>query len=317
MSVVDKLKKEPRGFVALLNILCFLLPWFSFNVDVSVMGVSGSDSTSLSGFTSLGQSWLGIILIAISVFIFLLPLFNGKKEYLKMVYIVFPIISIVVMILWSVLLKGAGSESYSDSYSSASTSIKYLLGFWAALVCNIAIVAVTLVKDFNVKSGEDLKNVIKSADVQAFTEQMSNMAKDVGSNLGNNLGIAFVTCPQCGNRVTRGKNFCVKCGAKIEVSAPKEKERSKYRCSQCKKTVSAGIKFCPDCGGAVIEEKPVVHECSQCGKELPETMKFCPDCGGQARVREEPKELRCANCGNVLPEGIKFCPECGTKVEGN
>ena len=51
-------------------------------------------------------------------------------------------------------------------------------------------------------------------------------------------------CPQCGNAVQTGFNFCPRCNHKLGPSCP-----------QCQRVVSVNDVYCPYCGTAVREQK--------------------------------------------------------------
>lgn len=70
----------------------------------------------------------------------------------------------------------------------------------------------TAIKDYHIKSTDDLKRNVKNADMGKISSQFSGAAKDIGSSIQNS---AFVKCPKCGAKILKGKEACPKCGRKI------------------------------------------------------------------------------------------------------
>lgn len=122
-----------------------------------------------------------------------------------------PVVAIILMFLVSILVASAGGE-YTLDYVDLSTSVDRLIGFWIAGACNIAIVVITAVRDFHIKSTKDLKSSIKNADIENITSQFSEAAKDLGNNIQKST---LVTCPKCGSKIAKGKKICPKCGKSI------------------------------------------------------------------------------------------------------
>lgn len=60
-------------------------------------------------------------------------------------------------------------------------------------------------------------------------------------------------CRNCGNEVTPQKNFCGKCGTKVEV-APPEPVKQILKCASCGENLEDGESFCTNCGQSVFPE---------------------------------------------------------------
>lgn len=216
MNIIEKLKKEPRMILAIVNFISFFLPWVSFNASGStvIFGEvysTGEIGTSITGFGLLEYSSIGILCYIIPIILFVLPFMKSTKKITHYLYVLLPIIAIILMFLVSILVASAGGE-YTSDFINLSTSVDRLIGFWIAGACNIAIVVITAVRDFHIKSTKDLKSSIKNADIENITSQFSEAAKDLGNNIQNST---LAACPKCGNKIAKGKKICPKCGKSI------------------------------------------------------------------------------------------------------
>lgn len=274
MNIIDKIKKEPRMIIAAVNLISFLLPWISINTTVKVMGVSGGASASVSGFGMVSYSVVGVVFFVIPIIELLTPFFKQTENYAKYIYLILPIVSLILMFMIGTIVSG-GSVDAGGGSSSASTDVDKLIGYWIALVCNIAVIGYTLIKDCNIKSGEDIKRGIQNIDMTDIASQMQNKAREIGGNVQQSV---YVDCPGCGNKILKGKKFCAICGTRI------------------------------------IEEEKVDArkvKCSVCGSFAPDGTKFCTNCGNELRLAEQ---LKCSKCNTLITEGMKFCPNCGNSI---
>ncbi len=216
MNIIEKMKKEPRMILAIVNFICFFLPWVSVSASGSteIFGEvysTGEIGASITGFGILDYSAIGIICYIIPIILFALPFIKSAKKVTHYLYIFLPIIAIIMMFLVSILVASAGGEySIEDVY--ISSSVHRLMGFWISAACNIAIIVITAIKDFHIKSTKDLKSSLKNADVGNIKSQFSEAAKDLGSNIQKST---LVSCPKCGNKVPKGEKICPKCGKSI------------------------------------------------------------------------------------------------------
>lgn len=214
--MIEKMKKEPRMILAIVNFVCFFLPWVSFSASGStqIFGEvisTGEIGTSVTGFGIMEYSSIGVVCYIIPVIIFALPFMKSTKKITHYLYVLLPAIAIIMMFLVSILVASVGGQ-YSSDYIDISTHVRRLIGFWIAGACNIAIIVITAMKDFHIKSTKDLKSSLKNADVDNIKSQFSEAAKDLGSNIQKST---MITCPKCGNKVAKGKKICPKCGKSI------------------------------------------------------------------------------------------------------
>lgn len=280
MNIINKLKKEPRMIFALVNFISFFFPWISVTatVSTSVMGQTADSNaaTSMTGFGLTTYTMLGIIFYLIPIILLVIPFIKQIESTARYLYLVLPVIALILMFMIGAFINSVGgSGSASVAGMEYSTEIDKLVGYWIALICNIGIIIFTLMKDYNIKSSEDLKKNIQNIDVGNLTAQVSTMARDIGSNVQKSV---FVVCPQCGNKVAKGKKFCSKCGTAMKEETKTTANQNILNCSACGAQMSEGTKFCPNCGGKV-EQKPQKLVCSNCGTELEKNAKFCPECG--------------------------------------
>lgn len=187
MKIIEKMKKEPRMILALINFLSFFLPWISLSTSGSteIFGErisTGEIGASVTGFGILEYSLFGIVCYMIPVIIFALPFMKSTKKIAHYLYILLPIIAIIMMFIVSILV-GSTAGSYSSDFINLTTSVHRMIGFWIALICNIAVVIVTGVKDFHIKSKDDLKKSLKNADIENITSEFSETAKGIGNHI--------------------------------------------------------------------------------------------------------------------------------------
>ena len=265
--MLEKLKKEPRTVLAIANIVCFLLPWISIGSSASVGNYSEqATSGAINGFDLLNYSTIGGFLYLVPICIIALPYIKKLEKNQKYFYLGLPVFGIVMMFVVAMIVGSVGGSA-SVGVVDYSVSVNKKIGFWLSLLCNAGIVVWTLVRDFHVKTEE----------FDQLTSQVTSKAKDMASSL-------YVTCPHCGEKVTKGKRFCSHCGAEIITE---EK----------------------------VEIQPKKNICPHCGQENKEGMKFCGHCGQAMEIEE--KKLECPACHKELEPGLKFCPYCGEKVKGD
>lgn len=272
MDIFTKLKKEPRIIVAVVNFITFFLPWLSVEgtASSSVFGqeVSGGASASYTGFSIVRESAIGFLICLIPLLLIAVAFIKQISQYLKYIYLVLPIISLILMFSIVFFLGGVNAQAGG---MEIDMNFNRLVGFWLALVCNLAIIVYTLMRDYNISSGEDIKKGIQNLNVETITSQVSDVAKDISGNMQKNI---FVECPNCKSKVMKGKKFCSKCGTKIEEELEYEQE-TEVVCPKCGKNVEKNAKFCSNCGAEV--NKKIV--CKNCGREFKQTENFCPNCG--------------------------------------
>ena len=64
----------------------------------------------------------------------------------------------------------------------------------------------------------------------------------------------LIECPNCGNKVAKGKKFCSKCGtpiASLQGQADNNKKVAEVFCTNCGSKVAEEVKFCGQCGNPV------------------------------------------------------------------
>lgn len=274
MIFLEKIKKEPRMIFAIVNFISFFLPWITINITGNMLGEIYGDAYTVSGFGLVNEGFFGIVFYIIPVVIFIIPLISQLKRFSRYLYLILSVIAIIMMLIIKSLLKaGTGALEMDFGWGGVEMDIDRKIGYWIALVCNIGMIIYTLRKDYHITSGEELKKNIKDIKVDNITEQVSNIAKDLGDSVQQTL---FVECPNCGNRVVKGKKFCSKCGTQL-LQENETTEEKNVKCTVCGKIVSYETKFCPECGAKIVHEQE--RKCSQCGRKLNQSDKFCPQCG--------------------------------------
>ena len=252
MNVADKLKKEPRIIIAAVIFLSFFLKWISIEVSYDVVGYEGGAAASISGFGIMDYSVFGIAFYAIPLAIIVTAFVDQIEQMRKYIYLALPAVELILMFMIGTIV-GKGYRAESGYGDAVEIEIIRQIGFWVALAGNIAIIGYTLMRDYNIRSGEDLKRGISSIDVGNIASQVSDAARDIQQNV-------FMVCPDCGNRVTKGKKFCSKCGHPFsgsEAEKIKQQESVKQQenvCPNCGSKVGKNAKFCPECGEKIQRE---------------------------------------------------------------
>lgn len=72
-------------------------------------------------------------------------------------------------------------------------------------------------------------------------------------------------CPDCGEMVDDGAEFCPNCGSHLDTNA----------CPNCGESLDGDEAFCPGCGTELSD----TDACHECGADLDGDEAFCPSCG--------------------------------------
>ncbi len=271
MNIVDKLKSEPRIYIALAIFVSFFFSWLNVGGKTSVMGYSSSSSAAYNVFALTEEYVVTYVLIVIPIIMIVFTFIEPLEPYNKIVYLVLSIICIIIMIrVTSVSDVSAGGSSVSVAFKASRG-----LGFWIALIANGAIIVYTLIRDFNFNSKENIREELwklNTENIKSKARNLSNKAEDV----------AVIECSKCGNKVIKGKKFCGKCGNPMPQvsSSPKKASSGAVKCPKCGKELYKGALFCIECGTKVV--KPVQNKiCPSCGVKLPPDAKFCAKCGNK------------------------------------
>lgn len=97
-------------------------------------------------------------------------------------------------------------------------------------------------------------------------------------------------CENCGEELPAGAQFCVGCGAKVELVEE-------------------------NAAAAQMPAVKVLHACPSCNASVEEGARFCDSCG--ALLNKESLLEACPNCGAYVAANACFCDECGSQLDGN
>ncbi|MHB8109661.1 MAG: SPFH domain-containing protein [Syntrophorhabdaceae bacterium] len=131
---------------------------------------------------------------------------------------------------------------------------------------------------------DDLNKLLKMKTAMAMEAAARNTSQ-AGAGLGMGLGFMMpamyaesmktgqpgdgIKCPDCGNPVSPGAQFCQSCGHHLLVVS---------QCPGCRKNLPANARFCPACGQDVSMRRRSL-ECPHCkGDNLPGST-YCNHCG--------------------------------------
>lgn len=290
MSVVNKLKSEQRPIIAIIALIAFFLPWVSAEVTSDYGDMPITAETGMTAFAMLKESGVMVILLLIPVGIIIFGLTDVMKIKARkgLIYLAVAVISILGHFYFVSLVMQANLDIQTEGYGSEynfDIKIHRLYGFWISLASYVAIIVMTLIKDYYLtrdklnKEGvgsvlEGIKKDIATTDLSGVSKVVSNLSTQVSQGAKNGQAKSQIKCTSCEALVTAGKQFCENCGARLVV--PEQK----------------------------------IHQCQECGFELQEDYQYCPKCGVEY-TEPEPQEPKCAQCGYLFSEDHQFCPKCG------
>ena len=117
-------------------------------------------------------------------------------------------------------------------------------------------------------------------------------------------------CPNCGQKILEGSDFCSNCGAPVvrQLVGP--------TCAKCGSRNLPEAEFCAECGARLGGESvPMQSFCPECGAAVKESATFCKMCGAKLKEAAAPVQSVCPGCGEALPPDAVFCGNCGMSLE--
>ena len=141
----------------------------------------------------------------------------------------------------------------------------------------------------------------------------------------------YVTCTNCGQKVSAENGFCIFCGTKLPGAAVSPEspgsEISSYPGPGRKRICGNGhvcyddeLTFCPECGlpldSSSVSEPPAAPSsgetwsCPRCGAANPADMVYCRDCGAmKSGTRSEPETKFTIPEGMTVPSADDLRPK--------
>lgn len=117
-------------------------------------------------------------------------------------------------------------------------------------------------------------------------------------------------CPECGQEILAGSEFCGNCGA------PVTRQQAGPVCANCGSPNQPGAEFCAECGARLGGEvMPMQSFCPECGAAVKEGAAFCKECGADLNATTAPAPFVCPECGEPLPPDAAFCGNCGRVLQ--
>ena len=117
-------------------------------------------------------------------------------------------------------------------------------------------------------------------------------------------------CPNCGQKILEGSDFCSNCGAPVvrQLVGP--------TCVKCGSRNLPKADFCAECGARLGEETvPMQSFCPECGAPVKASATFCKMCGAKLKETAAPVQSVCPGCGEALPPDAVFCGNCGMSLK--
>lgn len=332
--MIQEKLKEPRVYMCAVFYIVLILPFMKVVSKAGAGGASAEADISMSGYSTLSNSILGILLLLLPVILIILELLPQINIKMSIVYLAGALLGIILTIVVFLLSKGgaaAGADIAGDVAGAAGvktdTRMSIQIGCWLQLLLFAAIAVFTLIKDFAVNKDSIREQGLKNV----FTEVAGTVTKEFSDNVtilqGGMSDIMTIPCPNCGNNVRKGKKFCISCGQKMPENGNEHTEKkaeekhavnplATMRQKQVKNDVGQHVSVKTALSGLITVREYIdsiqTVTCETCGEQIPSKMKFCPGCGEAVVIKLFPEV--CSKCGGTIPKGKKFCPDCGQKA---
>ena len=117
-------------------------------------------------------------------------------------------------------------------------------------------------------------------------------------------------CPNCGQEILAGSEFCGNCGARAA------RQQAGPICKNCGSLNQPEAEFCTECGARLAGEAvPMQSFCPECGAAVKPDAAFCEECGADLKETEAPVQSVCPGCGEALSPDAAFCSNCGRRLQ--
>ena len=117
-------------------------------------------------------------------------------------------------------------------------------------------------------------------------------------------------CPECGQEILAGSEFCGNCGA------PVTRQQAGPVCANCGSPNQPGAEFCAECGARLGGDvMPMQSFCPECGAAVKPGAAFCKECGADLNATTAPVPFVCPECGEPLDPQAAFCGNCGRMLQ--
>lgn len=255
MEYLEKIKKEPRILLSVINVILFLFPWVSISSTFQLFGYTQNmEAVRYTGFGLTGKSFLMIIVLLIPLLFIGMNFFENLYKHGKLVYLFGSLAAIIFMIL--AVLRAAGTSLTGGGEDlGIEISVNRSIGFWLSLLSYIAIIAATLVIDFKLS-----RNVLKEKGFKTVLSETAGQVKSSVSGIADDVKKLKLPLP---DKKTK----------EAPVSPPQE-ERKIFLCPSCLGEIPEEAVFCPKCGVKINEKR----KCLNCGAEIPDDASFCSEC---------------------------------------
>ena len=84
-------------------------------------------------------------------------------------------------------------------------------------------------------------------------------------------------------------------------------------CPECGQEIKEGSQFCENCGAPAACQQ-VGPVCANCGSQNQPEAVFCVECGARLGGEVIPMQSFCPECGAAVKPGAAFCKECGADL---
>lgn len=218
---------------AVITITGIYLPMYSINyLGSSVRYVNPLtiiEKSNLTTFSSLCFGWLMIILPLLILLSTILRLPDPSRKVIS--YSSFVIGTFCTIITFLYL------KNKFDYHYHGDVTISLREGFYFYIIGLFCTMAIPLVQ----------REKLSTLD---FVEGFKQFRERILSILGN---LVPKSCPYCGEKNGRHKNFCNQCGSYLPFS-------DKIKCQKCERVTTGDLDYCPTCGYKFPPDTPIYEE---------------------------------------------------------
>lgn len=256
MGYLEKLKKEPRIVLSVLNFIFLLLPWLSVSSSFELFGYTEEvQALSYTGFRLVNGSLIMVLLLLIPILFIAMGFLSNLQKYRKIIYLIGSAIAILLMVIESFRLGLSLGSGVNEL--GVKISVNRGIGFWLTLLSYLGIIVATLVLDYKMS-----KDVLKEKGLKGAFSEVADQVTNTASEMAGSIKNMNISLPV--NNTAETKEASTQA-----VQAPT------VICSSCSEEVPLGTAFCSKCGAKMNE----IKKCSNCETELTEGSDFCSECG--------------------------------------
>ncbi len=317
---------------------------FGISIFKLMTGIKWGDDVLAEGVPGMAV----FIAVPVITAVVLFGKHEGKNErYCAVIAAILTVINIIMLVFLRISAEHAATEAFASSFGLVSIRAASML-YVNIIVLVIMLVLCVLIamnrlgfnnalnEALNGNGSNDMLNQM-SASVSSIASSVSQMAGSATASKKGSTENVIGYCMYCGNKVTYGDKFCIRCGKEIpqilleygeqlkkeaekrkaaEEAAKKAAEEEAKRAAEeaAKKAAEEEAKRAAEeasAAAAVAASKELVDkaadEQTKADEAVSSAREAVPQTGSQTA------QVFCTNCGAKMPATAKFCIKCGTR----